>query len=612
MAHRRNKRKRVKKSNSKRRSTRDYRHDRPFSPRSNELNDAMMLHRSGQLAEAETIYRRILKDDPNHSDALHLLGVLASQANRHDLAVQLIHQAIAISPNNALYYNNLGHVFKNLNQLEDAILCYESALGFQPDNPDALSQLVHLLQQTCAWQKLNGLSDELDATTKDALNSGTKPAESPYINVIRHADPYLNFLVSKSWADDISMRVSKVNCSFSPGGRCRRKSKITVGYLSNDFRHHPIAHLTVALFGLHNRNEVKVYGYSYGINDGSWYRERIRRDCDKFIDLRHMSLVDAAKHIYEDQVDILVDLMGHTTGNRLEICALRPAPIQVSYLGFPGTSGADFFDYLITDIIVTPERHIPYYSEKIVYMPHCYQINDQTQAISKQRYRRKDFGLPEDKFVFCSFIQAHKIEPVMFDIWMNILRDVPKSVLWLFSRHEMVANNLRQEAEKRGILTDRLIFADKLPKDEHLARHRLADLFLDTRIYNGHTSTSDALWAGVPVVTLLGNHFASRVSASILTAIGLPELITSSLKQYQNLAVRLARHQKELYAIRQRLMKNRNTQPLFDTVRFVLNLESAFKQMWEIFLKGEKPRHIEIEDRLKPISVQNSSNYYTR
>jgi protein O-GlcNAc transferase len=596
MAHRGNKRKRVKKSNSKRLASRDDRHNRPFSARSNELNEAVMLHRSGQLAEAETIYRRILKGDPNHPDALHLLGVLASQAGRHDLAVRIIHQAIAISPNNAFYYINLGHVFKNLNQLEDAILCYENALGCQPDNPDALSQLVHLFQKTCAWQKLNGLSEELDVATKDALDSGTKPAESPYINVTRHADPNLNYLVSKSWADDIFMRISKINGSFYPGDRCRRKSKITVGYLSNDFRHHPMAHLTVALFGLHNRNEVKVYGYSYGINDGSCYRERIRRDCDKFVDLRHMSFVDAAKCIYEDQVDILVDLMGHTTGNRLEICALRPAPIQVSYLGFPGTSGADFFDYLITDKIVTPERHIPYYSEKIVYMPHCYQINDHTQGISRQRSRRKDFGLPEDKFVFGSFVQAHKIEPVMFDIWMNILRDVPESVLWLFSRHEMVANNLRQEAEKRGILTDRLIFADKLPKDEHLARHRLADLFLDTRIYNGHTSTSDALWAGVPVVALLGNHFASRVSASILTALGVPELITSSLEEYQTLAVRLAHRREALHDIRQKLISNRKTAPLFDTPRFVLNLEKAYKQMWDIYLNGEMPRHLEIED----------------
>jgi protein O-GlcNAc transferase len=288
--------------------------------------------------------------------------------------------------------------------------------------------------------------------------------------------------------------------------------------------------------------------------------------------------------------------MGHIAGNRLEICALRPAPIQVSYLGFPGTSGADFFDYLITDRIVTPERHLPYYREQIVYLPHCYQVNDHRQAIAEKSYRRQDFDLPEDRFVFASFNQAHKIEPVMFDVWMNILREVPQSVLWLFSRHDTVANNLRQEAEYRGIGSDRLIFADKLPKDEHLARHRLADLFLDTRIYNGHTCTSDALWAGAPVITLQGDHFASRVSASILTAVGLPELITSSLAEYQKLAVRLARHPQQLHEICQRLVDTRNTAPLFDTPRFVVNLEKAFQQMWEIFRNGETPRHLEVKE----------------
>jgi protein O-GlcNAc transferase len=560
------------------------------------MNNAIRFHQTGQLVEAENLYRSILDDDPTQPDALHLLGVIASQVGKHDLAIHLIQQAIMISPRNSIYYNNLGHVFKRLDQLDKAISCYEKALQIQPEYPDALSQLVHLLQQTCAWQKLDGLSEKLDGFTQIALNSGTKPAESPYINVTRHADPDLNFKIAKLWADNIARHTSKLDLAFSFKGRCRNKSKIVVGYLSNDFRHHPTAHLTLSLFGLHHRQEFKVYGYSYGIDDGSWYRERIRRDCDKFIDLRHLSFADAARRIYADQVDILVDLMGHIAGNRLEICALRPAPIQVSYLGFPGTSGGDFFDYIITDRIVTPESHLPYYIEQTVYMPHCYQINDHSQAISEKPYHRQDFDLPEDRFVFASFNQAHKIEPVMFDVWMNILREVPESVLWLFRRHDTVANNLRQEAENRGISSDRLIFADKLSKDEHLARHRLADLFLDTRIYTGHTSTSDALWAGVPLITLQGDHFASRVSASILTAMGLPELITSSLGEYQNLAVQLARQREQLHEIRQRLISNRNTAPLFDTPRFVVNLENAFKQMWKIFRNGEAPRHLEVNE----------------
>ncbi|MGD8524049.1 MAG: tetratricopeptide repeat protein, partial [Desulfobacterales bacterium] len=331
MARLKNKRKKLKTSMSKNGSFRDPQ-CQPSSVRHRSImNNAIRFHQTGQLVEAENLYRSILNDDPTQPDALHLLGVIASQVGKHDLAIHLIQQAITISPKNSIYYNNLGHVFKRLDQLDNAISCYEKALQIQPEYPDALSQLVHLLQQTCAWQKLDGLSEKLDGFTQIALNSGTKPAESPYINVTRHADPDLNFKVAKLWADNITRHTSKLDLAFSFHGRRRNKSKIVVGYLSNDFRHHPTAHLTLSLFGLHHRQEFRIYGYSYGIDDGSCYREQIRGDCDKFMDLRHLSFADAARRIYADQVDILVDLMGHIAGNRLEICALRPAPIQVSY-----------------------------------------------------------------------------------------------------------------------------------------------------------------------------------------------------------------------------------------------------------------------------------------
>jgi protein O-GlcNAc transferase len=278
----------------------------------------------------------------------------------------------------------------------------------------------------------------------------------------------------------------------------------------------------------------------------------------------------------------------------LGICAVRPAPIQVSYLGFPGTTGAGFFDYLIVDRIVAPEHHASHYSENLVYLPHCYQVNDHTQPISNKNMKNKDFGLPEGRFVFCSFNNTFKIEPVMFDIWMKILREVPESVLWLLRGNETAERNLRREAEVRGVKPERLMFVERLPKHEHLARHGLADLGLDTRIYNGHTTTSDALWAGVPVVTLQGSHFASRVSSSILTAIGLPELIAHTPEEYAALAVRLAHDPGELQGIREKLLRNRLTEPLFDTSRFAGNLEKAYKEMWEIFLTGERPRQIEV------------------
>ncbi|NJL58363.1 MAG: UDP-N-acetylglucosamine-peptide N-acetylglucosaminyltransferase [Desulfobacteraceae bacterium] len=286
------------------------------------------------------------------------------------------------------------------------------------------------------------------------------------------------------------------------------------------------------------------------------YRRRIRHDCDKFIDLLDFNDEDAAKRIAEDKIDILIDLMGHTKSNRLGICAYHPAKIQATWLGFPGTSGAKFFEYMITDKTATPEDHAKWCSEQLVFMPYCYQINDHCQPFSEKQFSRKEFGLPESGFVFCSFNQAYKIEPIMFDVWMKLLREVPGSVLWLLQRSDLTEINLKKEAEKRGVNPNRLIFSQKLHKDEHLSRHILADLVLDTRIYNGHTTTSDALWAGVPVIGIEGTHFASRVCASILKTIGLPQLIAKNLQEYESLALGLARNPDALNRIRQQIAKN--------------------------------------------------------
>jgi protein O-GlcNAc transferase len=305
---------------------------------------------------------------------------------------------------------------------------------------------------------------------------------------------------------------------------------------------------------------------------------------------------DAAQKIYDDQVDILIDLKGYTKDTRLALCAHRPAPVQASYLGFPGTTGAEFIDYIITDRIVSPEEHASYYSEKFVYLPHCYQANDHTQPISNKAWRKEDCGLPEHCFVFCSFNRTYKIEPVMYEVWMGILQKVPEGVLWLLSDTHVAEANLKREAAERGISSDRIVFAKMLPKDEHLARLRLADLALDTRIVNGHTTTSDALWAGLPVITLEGFHFASRVSASVLTAIGLPEVIVHSLEEYESLAVRLANNPPQLQEIQKRLAENRLTAPLFDTPRFARNLERAYQEMWNIFAAGEPPRQIKVTE----------------
>ncbi|WP_246556391.1 tetratricopeptide repeat protein [Desulfonema magnum] len=556
-------------------------------------NIGFALQDQGRTAEAITCYQNALKINPNDAVAYNDMGTAFQDLGRVDEAVACYQKALEIRPNYPEAYNNLGNAYKDQSKFDESVSCYKKALELRPDYTKAYSYLVRQLQQTCAWQELAELSPRLEALTKEELERGAKTSESPFMNLTRSRELAHNLAVAKSWAAAAAKPFSNLNLNFSFDNRRSEKRKITVGYLSSDFRNHAVSHLMLGVFGLHNRDEFNVFCYSHGPDDGSYYRKKIQEDCDKFVDIRALGHADSAKRIYEDQVDILVELTGHTKDGRLEICALRPAPVQVTYLGFAGTTGADFFDYILTDKIVTPEAHAPYYTENFAYMPHCFQINDNTQAIAEKNWKKTDFGLPEDSFVFCSFNHGYKIESVMFDVWMKILHQVPKSILWMPRKSKTGEKNLRQEAEARGIRSERLFFADRLPtKGEYLARIRLADVVLDTRIYNGHTTTSDALWAGVPVITLEGTHYASRVASSVLRAVGLPELVTHSLKDYENLAVRLGNTPAELGRLRMKLEKNRLTKPLFDTPGFVRDMESVYKEMWRIFLSRGKPRQI--------------------
>jgi protein O-GlcNAc transferase len=558
-------------------------------------NMGIAYYHQGELNEAISCFHEALLQKQDYAEAYNNMGNALQEQEKFSEAISCYRKALEVEPDSAVAYYGMGNAFQEQSRLNEAISCLEKAIQLKPNLSEAYSHLVHQLQRNSDWKKMERLTVKLDALTNKALTEGIRPGEPPFVSVTRYADLSRNLAIAKSWSHDIARRISHLKIDSSFHGRTSRGKRIAVGYLSNDFFNHPVAHLMLNLFGLHDRDNFEVFAYSYGKDDGSHYRKRIEHDCDKFIELRHLNHVDAGRRIYDDQVDILVDLMGHTRNNRFMICALRPAPIQVGYLGFPGTTGADFIDYIITDRIVTPESHAAYYSEQFVYLPHSFQINDHTQLISRKRYRRGEFRLPESSFVFCSFNHAYKIEPLMFDVWMGILRQIPESVLWLSRVNETAESNLRGEARNRGIWPERLIFSEKLlSKEEHLARLKLADLALDTRIYNGHATTSDALWAGVPVITLQGSHFASRVSSSILTAIGLSDLIAHSLEDYEALAVCLARSPGELQAVRQRLEKNRSTEPLFDTPRFVKNLEQGYKEMWRIFLAGEAPRPIEV------------------
>lgn len=546
----------------------------------------------GNINKAISCFQKGLKIKPNYAEVLNNMGIAFKGQGNTNKAISCFQKALELKQDYAVAYYNIGSTLIDQDKTVEAITYYQKALDIKPDYAEAYSALFHQFQKTCDWQKTEDMESKLDDFTAKALEKEIKSAEPPFLNLARHTDPSLNFAVAKSWGRDIAMAMSTVKANFSFIGRRTRNSKIIVGYLSNDFRNHAMAHLMIGLFGLHNRDEFSIFCYSYGDDDGSYYRSRIRQECDKFVDIRNLSHADAAKCIYKDHVDILVDLKGYTTGNRLEILALRPAPVQVRYLGLAGTAGAGFFDYIITDRIVTPEDHARYYSENFVYMPHCYQVNDNTQIISKKDRKRTDFGLPQDCFVFCSFNQGYKIGSVMFDTWINILKQVPEGVLWLKRESKIIEENLGRVAESRGIDSARLLFSEELPKEQHLERLVLADIALDTRIVNGMITTSDALWAGVPVITLQGGNFSSRASSSILTAIGLPELITQTLEEYKSLAINLAHNPDKLQKIRKKIAKNRLEKPLFDTPGFTRNIEKAYQEMWKIFVAGEKPRRI--------------------
>jgi predicted O-linked N-acetylglucosamine transferase (SPINDLY family) len=367
--------------------------------------------------------------------------------------------------------------------------------------------------------------------------------------------------------------------------------RLRLGYLSSDFQSHAVSFLLAEVVELHDRKRFETIGYSCGPDDGTAFSRRIRGAFDRFRDIRTFPSEAAARRIVEDSVDILVDLNGHTRRGRPRIFALRPAPVQVNWLGYPGTMGAErIADYIIGDPVVTPLAHAAFYSETLALMPHCYQPNDRQRRIGPPT-TREAHGLPEEGFVFCSFNQGYKIAPNIFDLWGRLLAAVPGSVLWLLECNSDAAReNLRSEAALRGIAPERIVFAPKLPPAEHLGRLRLADLMLDTFPYTSHTTGSDALWVGLPLVTRLGETFASRVAGSLLRAAELPELVTATFDGYFNLALGLAEHPMKLAAVKDRLAARRLVCPLFDSARFTRDLERLFERMWENHLAGRKER----------------------
>jgi predicted O-linked N-acetylglucosamine transferase (SPINDLY family) len=562
----------------------------------NNLGNA--LQELEKLDEALVCFRRALELQPDYAEAHNNLGAIFMAQGKPDDAAACFRRARELQPDYAEAHNNLGQALKDQGQLDEAAACFRRALEMKPCDAAALGSLLHTLQHVCCWEDLEVLSRQaIEIVVRDAgRDAGLPMRPFTFLALPAIATAEQQLRCARRWADRLRKTVKGLGRSLARDRRPARGSKIAVAYLSADFHDHATAQLVAEMIEKHDRRRLAVSGYSLGPDDNSPMRRRLVEAFDHFVDIKETPFKSAAERIAADGVDILVDLKGYTKDCRTEILALRPAPIQVNYLGFPGTMGAEFIDYILVDDYVVPSDQQPFFSEKLVHLPGCYQVNPSQREISPRRPTREECGLPSEGFVFCSFNNSYKITPPMFGVWMRLLGAVPGSVLWLLEGNRVATGNLRREAEARGVAAERLVFAPRLPLPEHMARHGLADLFLDTFPVNAHTTASDALRAGLPVVTLAGQTFISRVAGSLLRTIGLPELIATSLEDYEALALRLARDPRapgapgRLADLRVRLENNRTACGLFDGRRFARNLESAYATMWEIHASGEKPR----------------------
>ncbi|HRK18602.1 MAG TPA: tetratricopeptide repeat protein [Hyphomicrobiaceae bacterium] len=527
----------------------------------------------GSYDQALAAYRSGLQLEPDNAMGYVRTGALLRRMRSHDGALTAFEHAVRISPELAIGQYNLAVSYMMLGRLEDALAAFNRAFESEPTFLINRLERANLRRVLVDWQGLE--ADEQACLA--LLNADKDSVVAPFNFFFNGSGKHLQLEAARRFSRGSASAAGlkfDTHRTRSDSGR-----PIRIGYLSADFFHHATALLLAETLELHDRKRFEVFGYCYSDQDGSALRQRIMAACDSFVIVREMTHANAARCIHADGVDILVDLKGHTRDARSEIIASRPAPIQVNYLGYPGTMGAEFIDYIIADPIVAPHEHQPWYDEKIVHLPNCYQPFDRRREIEPGIVTRAEHGLPEDGFVFCSFNNRQKLNPRMFAIWMRLLAQVPGSVLWLLEPNHTIRERLRDEASRAGISPDRIVFCGRMPIEKHLKRHAAADLFLDSLPCTAHTTASDALVAGLPMVTCLGDTFAGRVGASVLSASGMPELVTRDLEEYEALALALARDDRRLRSIREKLVAMRSTAPLFDSVAHTRALEQAYEVM---------------------------------
>ena len=530
-------------------------------------NRGSVLKNLKNYNEALASYEKALQIKPDHSYAHNNKGNTLKDLKRYEEALASYDKAIKINPNFADTYNNKGNALKDLKRYDEALSNYEKVVKLKLDFDYILGKVLHTNMILCSWNNFDSLSKKISK----ALNKNSKVIE-PFSFLGLTDNPSASKLSSEIFVKDKIAKPSKIK----PMTKYKNHKKPRIGYYSADFCDHAVLHLMMDVFRNHNKSLFDFFGFSFGPDKNDDWRNEVKNYFIKFEDVTKISDKEVADLSRKLEIDIAIDLTAFTSNSRSGIFSYRAAPIQINYLGYPGTMGAEYVDYIIADEVIIPKENFNYYSEKVLYLPDCYQANMSQKNISKKQFKRSDFGLPDNAFVFCSFNNNYKITPHIFNIWMNILKKVPNSVLWIFKSNETASRNLKRETELRGVDPNRVIFASYLPNDEHLKRISLADLFLDTFPYNAHVTASDAIRMGIPILTLTGNSFASRVGASILSCIGIKELITRNKREYQELGIELALNTNKLYKIKKRLKDSLSKSSLYDSHLFTKNLENIY------------------------------------
>jgi protein O-GlcNAc transferase len=543
-------------------------------------NYGLALKAKGRLSDAIDHYRAAAKARPNFAPAHNNLGNALRAMGQLPAAEEALRRAVKLTPQDAEAHANLGVVLQAMGQFDEAVAAFEASRQADPNNAAAEAARLHLLAQMCDWRvypEFAAQADRLGIVGPAVVPFGLLSLEDAPERQLRRSERYARETFGPSAAP------------MRPPAEPRQPKRLRIGYFSGDFRSHPVARLIAGTFAAHDKTRVELFGYSFGPDRDDAFRADLSAPFDHFHDIRATPDGEAAQVIAEDKLDIAVDLTLYTQHSRTALFAKRIAPVQINYLGYPGTSGASFMDYMIADPIVVPPEQEAGVSEAIIRLPHCYQPNDNRRPVPDDTQSRADHGLPETGFVFCSFNSAYKITPREFDIWMRVLQARPGSVLWLLESTKWTRDNLVRQAKMRGMDPTRLVFAPRVSNDAHLARHHHADLFIDTFAYNAHTTGSDALWMGLPVVTMVGRQFAARVCASLLHAVGMPELVTENEADYEALIMDLSGDPDKLAGLKRRLAAGRASVPLFDTEGHTRALETAYETAHHRWRSGQEP-----------------------